>query len=202
MTVAVSCNLSDGVILGVDSAVSLAGDGGSVGKVYENAEKLFQLGTKPVGIAIFGSASIANRTVGSYLREFEHLNIDNVVTGESSMSQIAESLRSFFMDLYRRDVIPGLEQTFGKKFPEIPIDKRPGFGFVVGGFSAGKYLSEGWAVLVPVHEQAGSAQQAREPGQFGANWFAFFEPIRRYVKGFDPALVDELTAYFLKTLGR
>lgn len=42
MTVAVSCNLSDGVILGVDSAVTLTNNKGAIIKVYENAKKLFK----------------------------------------------------------------------------------------------------------------------------------------------------------------
>jgi hypothetical protein len=46
VTVAVSCNLSDGVILGVDSAVTVPAPQGIV-KVYENAEKLFSLGSAP-----------------------------------------------------------------------------------------------------------------------------------------------------------
>ena len=47
MTVADSCNLSEGVILGGDSAITL-GSSRRVIKGYENAEKLFQLGEKPV----------------------------------------------------------------------------------------------------------------------------------------------------------
>ena len=43
MTVAVAGNFTDGVVLGVDSAVTLQ-EGSTIYKVYENAEKLFQLG--------------------------------------------------------------------------------------------------------------------------------------------------------------
>ena len=39
MTVAVSCSLADGVILGVDSAVTISDPRGIL-KVYENAEKV------------------------------------------------------------------------------------------------------------------------------------------------------------------
>ena len=45
MSVAVSCNLSEGVVLGVDSAVALPDPkGAGIGKTYENADKLFRLG--------------------------------------------------------------------------------------------------------------------------------------------------------------
>ena len=49
MTVAVSCSLADGVILGVDSAGTISDPRGIL-KVIENAEKLFQLVDKPVGL--------------------------------------------------------------------------------------------------------------------------------------------------------
>lgn len=52
MSVAVSCNLPDGLILGVDSAVTLNDAKGNIAKVYETASKLFQLGEKPIGIGM------------------------------------------------------------------------------------------------------------------------------------------------------
>jgi hypothetical protein len=54
LTVAISCNLSDGVNLGVDSAVTAPSPDGGVMKVYENAQKLFQVGERPIGVATYG----------------------------------------------------------------------------------------------------------------------------------------------------
>lgn len=71
LTVAVSLNLSEGVILGVDSAVTVWSPKGGIAKVYENAEKLFQIAEKPVGIESFGIGALGSRTIGSYIREFE-----------------------------------------------------------------------------------------------------------------------------------
>jgi hypothetical protein len=48
VSVAIACNLSDGVVLAVDSAVTVPDPtGAGVAKVYENAQKLFQLGESP-----------------------------------------------------------------------------------------------------------------------------------------------------------
>jgi len=52
MTVAISCNLSEGVVLGVDSAVTVAA--GNHYKIWEHAQKLFQMGERPIGAAIYG----------------------------------------------------------------------------------------------------------------------------------------------------
>ena len=40
-------------------------------KVYVDAEKIFQLGTLPVGIAIYRLAGFGQRAIGSYPRESE-----------------------------------------------------------------------------------------------------------------------------------
>ena len=92
MTIAVACNLAEGVVLGVDSAVTL-GDSVTVLKVYENAEKLFQLGKKPIGIATFGIAAIGARGIGSYIREFELLDPNSVVSQPSTVKDVVEALR-------------------------------------------------------------------------------------------------------------
>ncbi len=198
MTVAVACNLSEGVILGVDSAVTLPDPGGTgtIAKVYENAEKLFQLGEKAIGVAHFGLAALGSRGVGSYLREFEVLDPHAVVSGPASMHDVVEELRSFFMDVYLATVAAALKQATGKDLDDIPEADRPAFGLVVGGFSSNAYLSEVWQILIPSNTAPDSAQIQRAQGQFGTNWFATFEPIRRYLMGYDPALIAEIAAYF------
>ncbi len=201
MTVAVSCNLSGGVILGVDSAVSIPTDKGGILKVYENAEKLFQLGEKPMGVAIYGMAAFGTRGIGTYLREYEVTDRDGVFSGTPDMPTVVESLRNFFMEKYRAEVAPQLEQALGQPFDQIPDDKLPALGLVVGGFSPEAYLSEVWEILLPKHRTPGTAELLRPQGEFGANWFAMGEPILRYSKGFDPTLLDKLIDWFIKSRG-
>jgi hypothetical protein len=62
MTVAISLNLSDGVVLAADSAATVPGEGGSVLKTYENAEKLFALGNRPIGVVLpFMASQLSGR---------------------------------------------------------------------------------------------------------------------------------------------
>lgn len=196
MSVAVSCNLSEGVILGVDSAITVPAVGGRVAKVYEDAEKLYQFGERPIGIAAFGLGSIEARSIGSYLREFEVQRGKDVVSAKNTIEDIAKALRDFFMDNYLSKIVPPIEKNLGKKFKDIPVKSLPGFGLVIGGFSADAYLSEVWMVHIPGEKKAGQAKQLRAQGHFGTNWIAMFEPIRRYVKGYDDGLLRELMAYF------
>ena len=201
MTVAVSCNLSDGLILGVDSAVSIPSPGG-VAKVYENAEKLFQLADKPVGIAVFGLASFGFRSIGSHIREFEVLDPEKVVSNKNvQISDIVEQLRIFFLKIYQANVVPFIEAESGKGIAEIPKEQLPAVGFVVGGFSNNEYLSEVWEVIIPHNDTPNSSTRKRDKGDFGTNWFATFGPIRRYISGFENELIDELLGYIEQLRG-
>lgn len=201
MTVAVACNLSDGAILGVDSAVTVPTPQG-IAKVYENAEKLYQLGDRPIGVATYGLGAIEGRSIGSHLREFEVADPNGVVSGQTRMSDVAEAVRDFFMGAYARSVIPALEAEAEARFPEIPPERIPVLGLVLGGFSHSAYLSEIWEVVLPQHSTPGSAVCRRPQGNFGSDWFATFDPIRRYIKGFDPVLMQDVEGFFANLLGR
>lgn len=199
MSVAVSCNLSEGVIIGVDSAVTVPSPGKGVSKVYENAEKLFQLGEKPIGIGIYGLATIGNRNIGSYIREFEVTDPGNVVSDPGKkISDVVEELRSFFWNVYSKSLVPIIEKQFKAEFDKISKNKLPAIGLVVGGFNEREYLSEVWNVLIPHHIDVNSSQRIRHQGDFGTNWFATFEPIRRYIVGFDYKMLDDLLKYVQK----
>ncbi len=198
MTVAVLCNLADGVILGVDSAITFSDSKGRVAKVYENAEKLFQLGEKPVGLANFGMAMIRSRSIGTYVREFELEDPNHVVSRPASMKKIVEELRKFFTQIYKNTVITDFESQTGKKFTDLPDRQKPFLGLVVGGFSAKEFLSEVWEIRIPFHDKPNSALQRRGQGDFGGNWFATYKPIQRFIKGCDWGLLNELKQYFVQ----
>lgn len=201
MTVAVACNLPEGVILGVDSAITMNDAQGNVVKVYENATKLFQLGAKPIGIAMFGLGAIGNRNVGSYLREFERLDPEHVVSQDANLENTVEELRKFFLQQYNNIMVPPLETQTGKKFDEIPNEAKPFLGLAVGGFSPKEYLSEVWEIIIPLHLTPNSATKWCEQGNFRSVWFALNDPIFRYHKGYDRNLFGELRNYFEQLRG-
>jgi hypothetical protein len=55
-----------------------------------------------------------------------------------------------------------------------------------------------WEVVIPVHDKAKTARKVRGQGEYGSNWFAMYEPIRRYVLGFDAQSLQSLIDYFVK----
>src|SRR5258705_11642407 len=131
MSVAVSCNLSDGVILGVDSAVTLPGPAGVL-KNLRKCREAFQLGDKPIGAAFFGLGSFGTRGMGSYLRQFHSQNREALATTLTKMAQVVEAIRQFFSERYLQIIVP-LEQETGKPFAQIPPENRPVLGIVIGG---------------------------------------------------------------------
>jgi hypothetical protein len=193
LSVAVLCNLSDGLIIGVDSAVTVS-DANGIQKVFEDGEKLFQLADK-IGVATYGLGGLEGRSIGSFVHEFElaHPDLDRV-----PISDVAERLRAFFMNVY----VQFGEKVFGVPFDQIPPDKKGTLGLIVGGFSPGAFLSEAWEIQIPLHSQVGSARQICGPGTFLVSWFATFHPIERYVLGFDRGLLGELSSWVEGLLGR
>lgn len=193
MSVAVLCNLSDGLIIGVDSAVTVS-DANGIRKVFEDGEKLFQLADK-IGVAAYGLGGLEGRSIGSFIHEFELANpdIENL-----PIADVVERLRLFFLAVYRRFA----EHLFGMPFDEIQPEQKGTLGLIVGGFSPHAFLSEAWEIQIPLHADPGSARQICGPGSFLVAWFATFDPIERYLVGFDRGLLGELSTYVEGLLGR
>ena len=208
MTIEISCNLSDGVIMGADSAITISGKVGLPGdvregvlKVYNEAEKIFQLCNLPVGIMTYGIGMLGERTLESYIREFEYSDKykekqkqsittyteDNPPT--MTIKEIAEDLKEFFIEKYEEFFKVPLEQKFGQKYEEIPPQNKPLLGLVIGGYAPGEYLSEVWQIQIPHDDKV---RQVREKGNFGSNWFGMNQAIIRLIKGFELALLCTL----------
>jgi hypothetical protein len=114
------------------------------------------------------------------------------------IGDVVERLRAFFFNVYVRFA----EQLFGVPFDQIPQDKKGYLGLIVGGFSPGAFLSEAWEIQIPLHDQPGSARQICSQGTFLVSWFATFDPIERYLLGFDRGLLGEMSTYVEGLLGR
>jgi hypothetical protein len=99
-------------------------------------------------------------------------------------------------------IIPEVEQDKKVEFDKVVDNEKPVLGLVIGGFGPGAYLSEVWQIFIPLTNGPNSAKQERKQGSFGSNWFSLFEPIRRYSKGIDLGLFNELMKYFETLLGR
>jgi hypothetical protein len=197
MSICVAFNLSDGLVMAVDSATTMSDAAGNTTKVFLDADKLFQLGALRIGIATFGVAALDGRTIGSFIREF-HLKPENSDLERLSIREIAERLRVFFFEAYKAFA----EKVYAVPFDQIPLEKKGALGLVVGGFSPQEFQSELWEVSIPRHDQPYSAKQWAAPGTTTFVWFASALPITRYLKGYDPALAPKIFTKFETILGR
>jgi hypothetical protein len=197
MSICVALNLSDGVVMAVDSATTMFSAPGTISKVFLDADKLFQLKSLRIGVATYGLASLHGRTIGSFISEFT-ANPKNADLAKLTLEQIAERLRKFFLDYY----ISFLEKIHSKPFDQIPGNMKGLLGLVIGGFSPGSFQSELWEVIIPTHATANSAVQRYKAGTYGLAWFASAVPIWRYIKGIDPQMGIDIRGCFESILGR
>jgi hypothetical protein len=199
MTVAVAINLSDGVILGVDSAVTIPNPYTGIPKILEHADKLFQIQARPIGVATFGLGALGNRSIGSHLREMQVDNPDPAITGDTSLESVVEAMKRFFAPRYRQYIIdPLLQETNDLSTVSNPLQYS--LGLVVAGFSFGEYLSEVWQLSFTLTEPDGEVQSVCDKGDFKSAWFASPMPIGRLIKGYDARLVDPLVDYCIQLL--
>jgi 20S proteasome alpha/beta subunit len=64
------------------------------------AQKLFKIGKRNIGIAVYGTSFLDGRTVESHIREFEKSKI----TGEETVEEVANKLRDYFYALVKKVV--------------------------------------------------------------------------------------------------
>lgn len=197
MSICVALNLSDGVVMAVDSATTMFSGPGAISKVFLDADKLFRLGTSKIGVATYGLASMHGRTIGSFVREFAGIRA-NADLATLTLEQTAERLRVFFLDYYR-SFLEGIHST---PFDQIPDNMKGLLGLVIGGFSPGSFQSALWEIIIPLHAAANSAARRYAPGAYGLAWFAAAMPINRYIKGLDPEMSVKIRTLFQTILGR
>lgn len=203
MSIGITCNISDGVILGADSAITISGkaltpSGMTEGvlKVYNDAEKVYQISDLPIGIVTCGIAMIGSRTFKSYINEFEYEEKKEKLS-KLNLEQICKFIYSFFMRKYEETFKKELETIHGKKYEEIPDNKKPMLGIAVAGFSPKAYLSEVWQVSIPKKEEKEAIIKLRDKGVFGTNWFGIYGSISRLIKGYDNQLLDQVIGYLV-----
>jgi hypothetical protein len=209
MSIIVSLTVPDAVILGVDSAAVLPGlfknqevdlpsplmewARAPYMKAYADADKLFALGERPVGVATYGTPMIADRWLGSHLHEFVSKDPDGILSRDTTVEEIAGAVNALFADLYERVTKPFLEDFRKMPFDQIPVNERPGTGFVIAGYSAHCYYPEVWHVFVPTQIKPVLVRKQRE---LSPNWFGISEPLERYYKGYSQSVLDSLFAKF------
>jgi hypothetical protein len=71
MTIVVSVRVNDGIVLAADSATSFIDANGNVVKVYNNANKIFNLvKVWPIGAMTYGAGAIGSASIATLSKDF------------------------------------------------------------------------------------------------------------------------------------
>lgn len=176
MTIVASVKVHDGIVLGTDSMTQVfgtdaAGNSGFV-KAYDHAQKLFPLGSLPIGVMTYGSGNLGPRSVGSYIAEFSRTKLQS---GE--VKDVSDTLFQFLRDAH------------ATAFAQLSPEKRPPLGVFIGGYSTNKPLAEEYEFVLPGSD---AAKAVRPMAQFGAAWRGIALPFTRAFTGFDQRLHQDL----------
>ena len=183
MSIVASVKVYDGIVLGAESMTQIYANipehGQQLIKAYENARKLFQLATLPVGVLTFGAGNIGNRSVESFLGEFS-ADIAKKIKPTDSIEKIARRLCDF------------MRKPYEEAYAQTPIQARPAMGFCICGYWDGPHhLGSNWEFQFP---QMPEPQLMLADDVLGANWRGMHVPFTRLFYGLDPRIGDILSA--------
>jgi len=211
MTVCVSVEVSEGLVLAADSTAAIQGSIHKPGqkpmpgilKTYDHVRKLSQIKDYPIGTLTWGTSLIGARSVDSLIREYEY--------GLTSLKEEQEKIKERRMraepgvparfEYCVREISEGLRKHvadfYENEFGDQPRAERPALGILVSGYSSGRFFPEQWKISLP---ESSELEQVRpdvdgKPA-FGANWFGLTDAIVRLHWGRDDGAIGLLSQHF------
>jgi len=187
VTIALSINVNDGLVLAADSASTLVTQTPQgepqVINVYNNANKIFNLRKGlPIGAMTWGAGNIGNASTSTLMKDLrrrlsgedtshsKHWKIGKTYTIEN----VANLVREYFFDeLY----LPAFKDA----------EKKPQIGFIVAGYSTDEPLADEYQIEIKDGECVGP-RLMRPKGDPGITWSGQPEAISRLVLGFGTGL--------------
>ncbi|MDB4914573.1 MAG: hypothetical protein JWM95_2217 [Gemmatimonadetes bacterium] len=194
VTIAIALKVGDGVVLGADSASTLAA-GSQVLNVYFNAEKVFNLCKGlPIGAVTYGLGSLQNRSIALLSKDLrERLSASGkweLKRNQFHVKDVVERMREFFY-----------EERYKKEWPRQLTDPATGLerdvyaarGFMVAGYSAGQREAEVWTFEI---DPSGTAAitELFPVGHTGIEAKGQPEALLRLMNGWSPRILEGLVA--------
>jgi hypothetical protein len=189
MTIVVTVRVTDGIVLAADSATSFTDASGHVAKIYNSANKIFNLvKVWPIGAMTYGAGSIGTDSISTPSKNLRtHLSPvplgaqDPIALDRAtySIEDVATKARDFFQERY-------------KAAYAIPV---PGYflGYRVCGYSGEGALPEAWEIRILENSCEGPIR-IYEDDKFGPRWSGESEALDRLILGVGSKLPDALVA--------
>ncbi len=202
MSVVIVVKVSEGLVLGADSAATIQGrvespEGVREGvlKTFFNARKLLQIGDFPIGVLTWGKAFIGSRTIESLIREWEY---KNNWQSEKEYSEHHDG-QKFKVKTCAEKLCRYLAGLYAEEFGEATNNDCPIIGFIVAGYSQEEFFPEIWRFVFPV-DNGGQIHNQRPDRDgkpdFGAHWFGLTDAIVRLHFGRDVRAVNAISEKF------
>jgi hypothetical protein len=185
MTIVVTVRVNDGIVLAADSATSFSDENGTVVKVYNSANKIFNLVKgHPIGAMTYGAGSIGAASISTLSKDLRvkfmsagnpyHLDLQNY-----TMQEVALKAQQFF---------------FTECFQSANPQGLPGhfLGYRVCGYSANQPLPEAWEFNIGESDSP-APTRLYEMDSYGPRWAGETEAIDRLVLGLGSKATDALT---------
>jgi hypothetical protein len=182
VTICISIKVPDGLVLAADSMSSYtvlnpATQEWDVVQSYSYANKLIQFGSASIGTLAWGIGSLQRRSIQNLIDQFsrEHVPPD----GQPTVKGIAGALAT------------SIHKGYEQEFPDP--QKRPGVGFLVGGYDQSSPFAQQWGFEFPSTPtpQELLPHVANNPA-FGVQWFGMADAVMRLMNGFDVRLMQAL----------
>jgi hypothetical protein len=176
MTIVVTAKVSDGIVLAADSAGSFFAGGPIPLKIYNNANKIFNLRKVwPIGALVYGNAGIGAASVETLSKDLRQRFSDEgdgaYVLDETryTVEEVAQKARRFLF-----------EEVYQRAYATPPPDF--GMGYRVCGYSAGASLPEVWEFTI-VGANCDPPALIHGQQEFGLRWAGENEALDRLVLG-------------------
>jgi hypothetical protein len=179
VSVVATVKVYDGIVLGAESMTQLTMNipgqpRPQVIKSYENAQKLFQVAEKPIGILTYGIGNIGRRSVESFVHQFSR----SERARPPEAVNVAETAERFFQFI---------NGHHGQAFGAMP--EKPAMGFVIAGYTDNEHLASEFEFILPQHM---APVPVGDQNSVGAIWRGVQQPFSRIMFGIDPTVEGQL----------
>lgn len=185
MTIVVSVKVTDGIVIASDSATTFFDANGAAVKVYNNANKIFNLVKGlPLGATTCGSGSIGHASIATLSKDLrKHFsNPDSPYYFDQenyTVEDVAMRCQKFYQDQ--------LAAAYPQGFPAFRM------GYRVSGYGTHDALAQSWSFDV-VSDQPAPPFQQYQTDSFGPRWDGDGEALDRLILGASYSTMDALVA--------
>lgn len=175
MTVVVSVKVTDGIVLAADSAATFVGAGDAPFKIYNHANKIFNLVRGwPVGAMVYGSGGIGAASVETLTKDLRtRFQMDggeySLVRETYTVEDVAKKARKWLF-----------EEHYLRSYPQPPADFF--MGYRVCGYSPDAALAEAWEFRI-IGADCDEPQLVQGQPEFGVRWAGENETLDRLLFG-------------------